>query len=129
MDEPTITRVEKTQKLKDPRRVESGKRLAAISREAKARKAAERQSVSVRTPANQDDSANTLIYVGVGVATIGGIYYIYNRTKGTDKPNDSEKKNEKPLEVEVGGRSRRDVVSNQRNDQPKPKPKFEKFNN
>jgi hypothetical protein len=129
MDEPTITRAEKTQKTKDPRRVESGKGLAAISKEAKARKAAERQTVSARTSANQDDSANTLIYVGVGVATIGGIYYIYNRTKGTGEPNDSEKKNEEPLEVEVGGRSRRDVVSNQRNDQPKPKPKFETFNN
>ena len=42
MEEPKITTV---QKIKDPKRVEQGKRLAAISREAKARKAAERAKV------------------------------------------------------------------------------------
>ena len=34
-----ITTVEKTEKVKDPRKVELGKRLAKISREAKERKA------------------------------------------------------------------------------------------
>ena len=40
MNEPKITTVEK---VKDPRRVAQGKRLAAISPEAKAKKARERQ--------------------------------------------------------------------------------------
>ena len=39
-EEPKITT---TQKVKNPGRVEAGKRLAAISKEAKARKAAERK--------------------------------------------------------------------------------------
>ena len=41
-DEHKITTVEK---VKNPKRVEQGKRLAAISREAKARKAGERAKV------------------------------------------------------------------------------------
>ena len=38
MSEPEITNPEKTEKPKNPKRVEQGKRLAAISREAKERK-------------------------------------------------------------------------------------------
>ena len=37
------TKITTVEKVKDPRRVAQGKRLAAISREAKARKAMERQ--------------------------------------------------------------------------------------
>ena len=37
-----ITKVEKSEKIKDPRRVEAGKRLPAISRDAKERKARQR---------------------------------------------------------------------------------------
>ena len=39
-----ITTVEKAAKVKDPRKVESGKRLAKISREAKERKATANRS-------------------------------------------------------------------------------------
>ena len=105
MDEPTITRAEKTQKPKDPRRVESGKRLAAISKEAKARKAEERRNAENNS--DQGDSVNTLIYAGVATAALGGIYYIYCRVRPTDKPN-------RMAEPQV---------------QYEPKPKFEKFNN
>ena len=45
MEETKITTVEK---VKNPKRVEHGKRLAAISREAKARKAAEHAGKRVR---------------------------------------------------------------------------------
>jgi hypothetical protein len=120
MDEPTITRAEKTQKSKDPRRVESGKRLAAISKEAKARKAEERRNVE-NNP-DQGDSVNTLIYAGVATAALGGIYYIYCRVKPTDKSTD------KPTD-----KSNR-MVEPQMQDEPnrrqsEAKPKFEKFNN
>jgi glucose-6-phosphate isomerase len=81
MSEPTITKVEKTQKPKDPKRVESGKRLAAISKEAKAKRAAERRSAESNS--DQGDSVNTLIYIGVVTAALGGIYYIYSKTTGT----------------------------------------------
>ena len=43
MEEPKVITAPKTEKVKDPRRVELGKRLGAISKEAKARKARERQ--------------------------------------------------------------------------------------
>ena len=35
MDEDRITTIEKTQKIKDPRKVKAGKRLAALSKEVK----------------------------------------------------------------------------------------------
>ena len=41
---PKVITAPKTEKVKDPRRVELGKRLGAISKKAKARKARERQN-------------------------------------------------------------------------------------
>ena len=111
MDEPTITRAEKTQKPKDPRRVESGKRLAAISKEAKARKAEERRNVE-NNP-DQGDSVNTLIYAGVATAALGGIYYIYCRAKptdkSTDKPTDKSNRMAEPQVQDEAKRSETEV--------------------
>ena len=42
-EKPKVITATKVKKVKDPRRVELGKRLGAISRETKARKARERQ--------------------------------------------------------------------------------------
>ena len=120
MDETTITRVEKTQKPKDPRRVESGKRLAAISREAKAKKTEERRNAEKNL--NQDESVNTLIYAGVAAAALGGIYYIYCRVKPTDKSTDKPTdKSNRMAEPQVQDEPNRG--------QSEAKPKFEKFNN
>ena len=52
---PKITKVEKSEKIQDPRRVEAGKRLAAISREPKERKARERRGAAVK---NDHEVAN-----------------------------------------------------------------------
>jgi hypothetical protein len=120
MDEPTITRVEKTQKLKDPRRVESGKRLAAVSREAKARKAAERRNAE-NNP-DQGDSVNALIYAGAATAALGGIYYVYCRVKPTDKSTD------KPTD-KSNHMSEPQMQDEPNRRQSEAKPKFEKFNN
>ena len=69
-DEPKITTVEK---VKNPKRVEQGKRLAAISREAKARKAGERAKVEQCV-----ENAN-MLYVVVGALGVVGLGYgIYN---------------------------------------------------
>ena len=68
-DEHKITTVEK---VKNPKRVEQGKRLAAISREAKARKAAERAKVEECV-----ENAN-MLYVVVGALGVGLGYGIYN---------------------------------------------------
>lgn len=64
----------KTQKIKDPRRVEQGRRLAAISREARAKKARERESAKVREEGDLIDNANTL-YLAVGAVAVGGLAY------------------------------------------------------
>jgi hypothetical protein len=108
MSEPTITKIEKTQRPKDPKKIESGKRLAAISKEAKAKKAAERRSVENNF--DQDGWVNMLIYAGVASAALGGIYYIYSKTKSANKPNHTT---EPQVQDESEG----------------PKPKTEKFNN
>ena len=64
MEETKITTVEK---VKNPKSVEQGKRLAAISREAKARKAAERAKVEECV-----ENAN-MLYVAVGVLGVVGL--------------------------------------------------------
>ena len=59
--------------FKNPKRVEQGKRLAAISKEAKARKAAERAKVEECV-----ENAN-MLYVTVGVLGVAGLGYgVYN---------------------------------------------------
>ena len=68
-EEHKITTVEK---VKNPKRVERGKRLAAISREAKARKAAERVKVECVENAN-------MLYVVVGALGVVGLRHgVYN---------------------------------------------------
>ena len=70
MEETKIATVEKVQ---NPKRVEQGKSLAAISKEAKARKAAERANVEECV-----ENAN-LLYVTVGVLGVAGLGYgVYN---------------------------------------------------
>ena len=71
-----ITSVEK-EKVKDPRRVEQGKKLAAISREAKERKARERAEQQREAESKSESfSPYTLIIPAIGV-TLGG-YYLYH---------------------------------------------------
>ena len=65
-DETKITTVEK---VKNPKRVEQGKRLAAISREAKAPKAAERARVNECL-----ENAN-MLYLVVGTVAVAGLCY------------------------------------------------------
>ena len=68
-EEPKITTVEK---VKNPGRVAQGKRLAAISKEAKARKAEERR----RAEKEEECTGNAnLLYVSVGVLGVIGLGY------------------------------------------------------
>lgn len=86
------TKVITIEKVKDPRRVAQGKRLAAISREAKARKAEERQRVKECV-----DNAN-MLYLAVGATAVAGLTYgVYrylNTTKDTKE--DPQPKVEEP---------------------------------
>ena len=71
MSDTTITTVEK---VKNPKRVEQGKRLAAISKEAKARRTAERKKAEEECIENSN-----LLYVTVGVLSVTGLGYgVYN---------------------------------------------------
>ena len=87
MDEQTkITTVEK---VKDPRRVAQGKRLAAISREAKARKKQER----LEQQQQQEGESGNLSYL-LPVVIVGGIIatvgcYCYSKKK-EEEPNEKE---------------------------------------
>ena len=89
-----VTAVEKSIKLKDPRKVELGKRLAKISREAKERKARQRSEVEnkqspeencarVRFAKEITDYIDFRYFIGgvTLVATLGGLYYSYKRDK------------------------------------------------
>ena len=66
-EESKITTVEK---VKNPGRVAAGKRLAAISKEAKARKAEERKKAEAECIGNSN-----LLYVTVGVLGVTGLGY------------------------------------------------------
>ena len=70
MEESKITTVEK---VKNPKRVKQGKRLAAISKEAKARKAAERKK-----PEECIENAN-MLYVTVGTVALQVLDTVYTR--------------------------------------------------
>ena len=74
-EEPKIITAPKTEKVKDPRRVELGKRLGAISKEAKVRKARERKEQQRQ----ESETPSYLLLVPVivigGAAAFGGYRY------------------------------------------------------
>ena len=74
MEGAKITSVEK---VKDPKKVEAGKKLAAMSKQAKERKAAERLTQKISDEEFQIPSINPLAVVGV-VGVVGvAVYYRY----------------------------------------------------
>ena len=86
MEEVKITSVEKA---KDPKRVESGKKLGAMSRQAKEKKASQKIDVEeFQIPSI--DSVNPLAVVGV-VGVVGAIvYYKYFNNKNVVDESKSE---------------------------------------
>ena len=83
MEEVKITSVEK---VKDPKRVEAGKKLAAMSKQAKEKKAIENLSQKMSVDEFQIPSINPLAVVGV-VGVVGMvIYYKYYNYSNTTKP-------------------------------------------
>ena len=82
-------------KVKDPRRVAQGKRLAAISREAKARKAREREASIRREEVDRCERSENYSYAilpVIGVLVVGGGYYFFQQRKKDQQPdNDNEK--------------------------------------
>ena len=82
-----VTAVEKSEKTKDPRKVELGKKLAKISKEAKERKAKQREVIECKRDHVSEISVAEEIndyldfrYIVGGVtivAALGGLYYAY----------------------------------------------------
>ena len=85
MDEPKITSVEKSERVKDPKRVEAGRRLGALSKQAKEKKAQERaEQAALAEQSESKDCWSLYLTVGlVGAAvTVARLYYS-NMTKPT----------------------------------------------
>ena len=85
-EEPKITRVE--QKTKNPGRVASGKRLAAISKEAKAREAEERRRAEKEEECIENSN---ILYVSVGTLGVAGLGYGAYRFFCRDEEKPQEK--------------------------------------
>ena len=85
-EENKITSSEKSFKIKDPKRVELGKRLAKISKEVKARKKLERESAKSKI------EMIDFKYVVGGVAILGGIFGIYFAYKKDKRETKEEKR-------------------------------------
>ena len=89
------------ERVKDPRRVEQGKRLTAISREAKEHKAREQAQQEAEQQRLKEEAESgffslyTLVIPVVGIA-LGG-YYLYNlyRPGGKEKKRKNWKKKTK----------------------------------
>ena len=93
MDEPKITSVEKSERVKDPKRVEAGRRLGALSKQAKEKKAQERaEQAALAEQSESKDCWSLYLTVGlVGAAvTVARLYYS-NMTKPTTLSERSER--------------------------------------
>ena len=69
------TKITTVEKVKDPKRVAQGKRLAAISREAKARKARERQEHQQQGESEISSYLLLVPVIVIGVTAFGGYRY------------------------------------------------------
>ena len=82
--------------MKDPKKVEAGKRLAAINHKKREAEKGEEQAKLEKTRMNQYYGIGAVIVVGVR----GGLgYYIYRSKKGgrgEDQPSNPQRNNPKP---------------------------------
>ena len=93
-----ITSVE-IEKVKDPKRVEQGKRLAAISREAKERKARERAQQLKQEAKQQQHTSffNSYAIIPIIGIAFGGYYFLYLRNPvGTNNNENREEIQKEP---------------------------------
>ena len=90
-EEHRMTTVEK---VRNPGRVAAGKRLAAISKEAKARKAEERKKAEAECIENSN-----ILYVTVGVLGVVGLGYgVYNFLCKKEEPQQQEEPQQEKVE-------------------------------
>ena len=99
-EEPKLAAVEKVeipeQNVKNPGRVAAGKRLAEISKEAKARKAAEHKKAESECIENSN-----LLYVSVGVLGVVGLGYgVYNFLCKKEEPQQQQQQEQQQQQQE-----------------------------
>ena len=106
MEEVKITSVEK---VKDPKRVEAGKKLGAMSKQAKEKKAIEKLSQKMSVDEFQIPSINPLAVFGV-VGVVGVVvYYKYFNIVDDDKAKPEETVTTPPKEKEKPKPERREL--------------------
>ena len=99
MEEVKITSVEK---VKDPKRVEAGKKLAAMSKQAKEKKAIDNLSQKMSIDEFQIPSINPLAVVGVvGVVGMVVYYKYFNTTKPVELTVTPQKEEPKRRELDT----------------------------
>ena len=80
------TKITSVEKAKDPKRVEAGKKLGAMSKQAKEKKALQRIEIEDEFKVPSIDSVNPLAVVGV-LGVVGVIvYYKYFSEKKSENP-------------------------------------------
>ena len=94
----TETKITSVEKAKDPKRVEAGKKLGAMSKQAKEKKASQRVTFEDEFKVPSIDSIDPLAVVGV-VGVVGAIvYYKYFSKKNENPTPESTKQLETPAE-------------------------------
>ena len=99
MSEQQEHKITTVEKVKDPRRVAQGKRLAAISREAKAKKKQERLEQQQQEESGSLSCILPVVIVGGVIATVGCYCY-------------SKKKKEEPVDAPKGEEEQRPQSNN-----------------
>ena len=100
MSEPEITNPEKTEKPKNPKRVEQGKRLAAISREAKERKKqTQEEFFEPKEPEWSAEREGNKIFFGIGL--IGAAFLVYKIFFDSKKSKEDAQQPEETRKVTV----------------------------
>ena len=123
----TTEKITSVEKVKDPRRVEAGKRLGMISKQAKERKLAQMREASAELKAGVGETSdwfsNALVsspVVGIGFVGLVGfvLYYGYDKVVGYNKKYKSSSS-----DVKDGSKTQNSNPKNEANPDPQVKPK------
>ena len=90
-------------KVKNPLRVAQGKKLAAICREAKARKAKEREAIICKEELDRCEKENYFSYAiipAIGILVFGGYYFFQRKKKPSTEDNNDDSNKPKNSNLE-----------------------------
>ena len=115
-DDVKITTVEK---VKDPKKVEAGKKLAAMSKQAKEKKAAHNNTTLKEVVTDEFSFPNVDPLVAVGVVGLAGLVVYYKFIKKSPANRAEQDKDSEPSTSEAVQNTK--PKENTQNTQPKPK--------